>query len=324
METVESIEYDSENEILYISNGSTMGKVQGVTNKSYLEIKDYFQKIVIGSIIWQKERIMLQLESIRKINNLTPQSLGLIDIALWDLLGKIQQLPVYQLLGGFRNKIPAYSESFGDIKDIRKDIETAQRDGFTAHQFEFSNTDHISKKLAVLPNNISDSFIFLATGKRSLILQDAIFIARELESFGFHWFECPLSINDPNSLQKLNTSVSLPIVEGNFGVSNAGAAMKGLVDRVVDRLRFEIPTMGGISEAIKWARGSEALGMNCEIAWTNLVGPNPAVHVLGAIRNAELISWRPNESNLALSEGNITIPALPGLGYEMNREANSL
>ena len=324
METVESIEYDSEKKTVYISSGNVTGKAQGVDKRSYLEIKDHFKELIIGSVIWHKERIKLELESIRKINNLTPQSLGLIDIALWDLLGKINQLPVYQLLGGFRNQIPAYSESFGDIKDIRADIDKAQRAGFTAHQFEFSNTNHVSKELAILRNEISESFIFLATGKNSLTLQDAIFIARELESLDFHWFECPLSNNDPNALQKLNTSVSLPIVDGNFCISNAAAAMKGLVDRVVDRLRFEIPTMGGISEAIKWARGSEALGMNCEIAWTNSVGPNPAVHVLGAIRNAELISWRPNESNLMFSEGNIIIPPLPGLGYEINNEANSL
>lgn len=324
METVESIEYDSENKILYISNGNVRGKVEGVDKSSYIEIRDHFQKLIIGSVIWHKERNNLELDTIRKIKNLTPQSLGLVDIALWDLIGKIQKLPVYQLLGGFRNKIPAYSESLSDKEDIRADIEKAQRDGFTAHQFEFSNTNNISKKLAVLKNNISDSFIFLATGKRSLTLQDAIFIARELESFGFHWFECPLSSNDSNALQKLNTSVSLPIVEGNFCVSNNAAAMRGLVDRVVDRLRFEIPTMGGISEAIKWARGSEALGMNCEIAWTNSVGPNPAVHVLGAIRNAELISWRPNESNLTFNEGNIIIPPLPGLGYEINSKAKSL
>ena len=73
METLESIEYDSENEILYISNGNVKGKVEGVDKSSYIEIRDHFQKLIIGSVIWLKERINLQLDTIRKIKNLTPQ-----------------------------------------------------------------------------------------------------------------------------------------------------------------------------------------------------------------------------------------------------------
>jgi L-alanine-DL-glutamate epimerase-like enolase superfamily enzyme len=315
METIKSIDYDPDNEILYVTSGNVTGIVQGVNNPCFNEIEKYFKNSIIGSVVWQKERTLLDLQKISKRNHLTPESLGLIDIALWDLLGKIQMLPVYQLLGGFRDRIPAYSESNGPINDIVTEFKTAQEAGLIGHQFEFSTTVDISEKLSMLPKAKSDPFLFLATGRRSFNLTDSILIARELESYGFHWFECPLSANDPNALLNLNSSVSIPIVEGNFATTSAPMAMKGLVDRVVDRLRFEIPTMGGITEAIKWARGSEALGMNCEISWTNSVGPNPAAHVLGAIRNAELISWRPNKSNLKLSEGNLIIPRTPGIGF---------
>ena len=323
METIKSIDYDPDNEILYLTGGNVTGLVQGVNNQRFNEIKKYFNNLIIGSVVWQKERTLLDLQKISKRNHLTPESLGLIDIALWDLLGKIQKLPVYQLLGGFRDRIPAYSESNSHIDDIVAEFETAQEAGLIGHQFEFSTTVDISEKLSMLPKPTSAPFLFLATGKRSFSLADSILIARELESYGFHWFECPLSAIDPNALLNLNTSVSIPIVEGNFATSSAPMAMKGLVDRVVDRLRFEIPTMGGITEAIKWARGSEALGMNCEISWTNSVGPNPAAHVLGAIRNAELISWRPNKSNLKLSEGNLMIPQIPGIGFQIGETSLS-
>ncbi|MEE3234493.1 MAG: enolase C-terminal domain-like protein [Candidatus Latescibacterota bacterium] len=323
METIKAIDYSPENETLHITSGNFTGIVHGVDNYSFKEIEKYFQNTLIGSVIWQKERTLLDLDQIRKTNHLTPKSLGLVDISLWDLLGKIQKLPVYQLLGGFRDRIPAYSESDVNAtsKMMSEDLETAQETGLIGHQFTFKTTKQISKEFSNVPKPTSTSLLLLATGRRSLNLGDALLIARDLESYGFHWFECPLASNDPSALLKLNTSVSIPIVEGDFATSSAPLAMKSLVDRVVDRLRFEIPTMGGITEAIKWARGSESLGMNCEISWTTPVGPNPAVHVLGAIRNGELISWRPNDSNLEISEGCIIIPSLPGLCFEIGKKA---
>ena len=316
METIRSIEYDSEKQLLYVESGNFTGISKGVDEYLYNEIQRYYQDITIGSTIWKKEHTLRELNNLRMIHHLTPQSLGLLDIALWDLFGKIQQLPVYKILGGFRDRIPAYTESNGDFDLISSEINMAQKSGFIGHQISFSNTKIFTEQLREIDKYERQSLLLLATGRNSLNLSDSLHLGKKLQSAGFHWFQNPLSGNDTQALKKLNMSLTLPVIESKFATSSPSSAMKALTDRVVDRLSFEIPTMGGITDAIKWARGSEALGMNCEINWTDAIGPNAAIHILGAIRNAELISWRPNNSNFKVSKGHVIISSTPGLGFE--------
>ena len=95
------------------------------------------------------------------------------------------------------------------------------------------------------------------------------------------------------------------------------AGTRALTTRAVDRVRMVLPDGGGITEALKLARGAEALQMNCEIEGRGACGLQAAAHVMGAVRNAELLEvgfTHEVGALTALEQGHLQLSMDPGLG----------
>lgn len=220
--------------------------------------------------------------------------LALLDELLWDLAGLHAKLPVHKLLGGFRDRVPAYLTETGiPYEDTLQSAQRAIEEGF--HGFK----DHamlgvetnlaLAKELRVL---VGDDMALMHDPVQQYSIDDAIKVSRRLEELDYLWIEEPLQEFDINGLKRLADAVDLPVLALESIQGNPYLATPYLAAGAIDIVR---QTGLGITGQMKLANLAEMFGMNAH-------GGNP--HVVAAIRNDdwwEVAAWSPTGSDRSMS-----------------------
>jgi L-rhamnonate dehydratase len=185
-----------------------------------------------------------------------------IDLALWDLKGKLLQLPVYRLLGGpCRDKIHLYAT--GD------DLDWSEELGFTA--FKVTNPAHyamgieglnaVEDKIAKARETIGWNAELMLNAVMSYNVSFASQLAFRLRPYHLRWLEEPLIPTDLEGHIELKKAVPfLPIATGED--HHGRHAFRQLVEhRCVDVVQPDLKWCGGLSEAVKIYTIAEAAGI---------------------------------------------------------------
>ncbi|HJP33037.1 MAG TPA: enolase C-terminal domain-like protein [Candidatus Latescibacteria bacterium] len=185
-----------------------------------------------------------------------------VDLALWDLKGKLLDLPVYRLLGGpCRESIDLYAT--GD------DLDWAMELGFGA--FKVTNPVHyregteglcrLEEKLAAARETIGPKADLMLNAVMSYNVDFAVQVAERLRPFHMRWLEEPLIPGDLEGHVELKRAVPwMPIATGED--HHGRMAFRQLVERrCVDVLQPDLNWCGGLSEAIKIYTIGEAAGL---------------------------------------------------------------
>jgi L-alanine-DL-glutamate epimerase-like enolase superfamily enzyme len=304
------------------TDGPHEGWAIGVTALTAAAIDEIYRPLLLGTSPWERERLWQTLKREGRRAGLPPATWGVVDIALWDLLGKMQDLPVFRVIGGFRDRVPAYLCGSPDAAsdEILDRARTARDEGFWGYETTIGSEEDSTALMRELRQAVGGKFRLLGNGDQNLDLETALSLGRVLDEIGAHWFKDPLRDHDLTGLQKLSDALDTPVVAGAFLDGSILTGTRALTTRAVDRLRATIPTTGGITDVLKLARGAEALGMNCEIDWDRHCAPHAAAHLLGAVRNAEFFACDASADETAIIEplpivdGELLLPQEPGLG----------
>jgi len=214
-----------------------------------------------------------------KITSLTERQLCRIDNALWDRQARAAGLPLWQLLGGARECVPAYaSTAAADVN--RGGLSTV--DEFAAFAVELVELGYRGIKMHSWGRDIAEPDpareIALCTAVRDAVGPDvqlmldgyhwfsrteALRIGLAIEDLGFTWFEEPLDENSIASYRWLSDQLDIPVI-GPETLAGAHVARAAWVD-AVDILRIGPLNGGGISACVKTMHLAEAFGMNCEV-----------------------------------------------------------
>lgn len=185
-----------------------------------------------------------------------------VDLALWDLKGKLLQQPVYRLLGGpCREKIRLYAT--GD------DLDWAMELGFTG--FKVTNPVHyesgtaglnrLEEKIAQAREFIGPDADLMLNAVMSYNVAFAVQVAERLRPYKLAWLEEPLIPTDLEGHLELKRAVPwMPIATGED--HHGRQAFRQLVEqRCVDVLQPDLNWCGGLSEAVKIYTIGEAAGL---------------------------------------------------------------
>jgi L-rhamnonate dehydratase len=186
-----------------------------------------------------------------------------IDLALWDLKGKLLDTPVYRLLGGpSRSHLECYVTT--------TDIEWAMELGFRA--FKIGNTAHYDDGIAGL-NRLEDKVAAarVAVGADAELMLNtvmgynvefAVRVMERLRPYNLRWIEEPLMPHDIAGLRAIKQAVpSIPIATGED--HKGRHAFKDLIDsRAVDIVQPDLRWCGGLTEALKIYTLAEASGLS--------------------------------------------------------------
>lgn len=275
--------------------------------------------------------------------------LGWLEVALWDIVGKYANLPVYKLFGGSKDKILAYA-STGEIRDAKKraeDVKKLKEKGFRAVKIRFHRED-VDKDIEVIKEirdklgidmdimvDANQAWKVYGFGKfREWDLKLAIKVAEELEELDVLWLEEPLDMYDYKGLSELRKNAKIKIAGGemNYGLPEF---LEFIENKCYDIVQPDAVLSGGILTSLKVAYLCEANYLEvCPHTWTNGVGIAANLQIAGAANNCNFFeypieepSWIPEKRDGILkeifeidAEGYIKIPKSPGLGIELNEE----
>ena len=256
--------------------------------------------------------------------------LVLIDHLLWDLAGLYAKLPVHKLLGGFRDRVPAYlTEGSVSHEKALKIAQWAKDEGFKG--FKDHSMLGLEANLVLakdLRDLVGDDMVLMHDPVQQYSVEDAIKVGRGLEKLDYLWIEEPLQEYDINGLKRLSDAIDLPVLALESITGNPYLATPYLAAGAIDIVR---QSGMGITGQMKLANLAEMFGINCH-------GGNP--HVVAAIRNddwwethaREALNRGWNETNRSLvkaasglirdttvvKDGYMYVPQTPGLGREID------
>ncbi|MET3505738.1 mandelate racemase/muconate lactonizing enzyme family protein [Halalkalibacter oceani] len=227
-------------------------------------INDYLAKMLLGQDVRNIEAVwQFMNKQVHRCGSggLHTFALAAVDIALWDILGKFYQQPLYRLLGGAREEIPAYgsgidySYSFAELYEM---IDEYIENGYQTIKIKLGydsideNIERISRVKARL-------------GKRQLLIDlnqkwtaaKAIHVCSQLDNFQLGWIEEPLSRDDVEGHAMFRRHVHTPLAVGEnlFTKYQFNDYLKA---DAIDIVQADVGRVGGITEWIKIAHLADA------------------------------------------------------------------
>ena len=237
-------------------------------------------------------------------------AMGGVDLALWDLKGKIYNIPVYSLLGGpVRDSITCYAT--GD------DLDWAQELGFT--KFKITNPSHYSEgdagiravveHVAQARERVGADRDLMINPVMSYNVEFALRLLEQLRPYNLRWFEEPLVPTDTEGLAHLRRSA--PWVAIATGEDHHGRhAFLDLVEkRAVDILQPDFSWGGGMTEAWKTHIIGEAAGI-ATIPHGGAMTPFGQHFAMAATESPMAEYWLGTDPGVPLEEG-VRIPGTP-------------
>ncbi len=258
-------------------------------------------------------------------------SYGPFDICLWDIAGKRAGMPLYRLLGEYRDKVPTYASSYvleSPEAYARQAVEVQKR-GW--HAYKIHPPGDYDQDLAIYRacrQAVGPEFRLMADPVAAYNHQQAMRIGRELERLDYYWLEEPLFDVDFHGLRKLTVALDIPIcgteVLGGHHYSTAECIASGVVDIV----RTDVSWKGGVTAVMKTAHLAESFGLQCELHTAIYHGLELVnLHCCCAIANCEFFEllYPPDAMGVGLKrgleideQGYAHPPAEPGIGVEFD------
>lgn len=252
------------------------------------DIEDIYQTCYLSSY-WRTGPIM---------NN----ALSGVDQALWDIKGKLANLPVYQLLGGkTRKAATVYTHASGaDVHEVEENVRRLMDQGFTHVRAQVAVPGYhtYGTKASQAPNEQQpwheSAYVRIAprlfdhlrstVGEEVELLHDihervapilAINLAKELEQFRLYFLEDPFAPEDIGWFPRMREATSIPIAMGELFV-NQTEWERLISERLIDFIRVHISAIGGLSIARKLAAFCEFFGVRT--AWHGPGDVSPVGH----------------------------------------------
>ncbi|MBV9136436.1 MAG: mandelate racemase/muconate lactonizing enzyme family protein [Hyphomicrobiales bacterium] len=268
-----------------------------------------------------------------------------LDLALWDLAGKITRQPCWKLLGGLSDRVRAYASS-GTLREPGKLADAAEAylaRGFAAMKIRFHRGDWRKdiKALEAVRKRVGSTFELMVDcnqGWRSpqdtyppWSLKDAVTVARELEKLGVYWMEEPLHRGDRDGMRRLRDITDLRIAGGEM--TRELYEFRDLITQgALDVLQPDVALVGGITGLRRV--GHMAAEHNLVFTphtWTNGMGVMANAQLAAGMADAPFLEfpydppeWGLDRRDYMLAsaldvdpDGYIVLPDRPGMGYEL-------
>ncbi|MGH7314101.1 MAG: enolase C-terminal domain-like protein [Candidatus Rokuibacteriota bacterium] len=289
----------------------------------------YLKPLVVGQDPLDRERLWHALWQRNRAT--TIRTIGAVDVALWDLGGKIAGLPVHRLLGSYRETIPAYASSavLATPQEYAAEAARFKAEGWTAYKIHPPTTPAVDIEVCrAVRQAVGNGYTLMLDSTWAYQYPEALRVGHAIEALGFHWYEDPLADDDILSYVKLKQHLSIPILATEYAPGGVTAYAPWLVHQATDFLRGDVAVKGGITALVKAAHLAEAFHMNFEIHHGGNSLNNVAnLHVTMAIRNCEffevLLPAAAQKYGLAEDievdrRGLVRAPGGPGLGARID------
>jgi L-alanine-DL-glutamate epimerase-like enolase superfamily enzyme len=305
----------------------------------------------IGADPLYRERIWQALRERQRLNlgTLSDRILSYVDCALWDLAGRALGQPVYKLLGGFRDKVPAYASTMcGDDLEGGLDTPEAYADfatwcmargypAFKLHTWQppMPGAPDVKRDVAAcaaVREAVGPDVDLMLDPYHYYSREEALYLARALEELGYTWMEEPMDEHSMSSYIWLVENTRLPICGPETAEGKMYVRAEWVKAGAADLLRGGVGDVGGITPLMKVAHLAEAFGMRMEVHGGGAANLHAlcAMGIPGQYYERGLLHpfvdyetpapWLNSLADPMDDEGYIHVSQAPGLGWDIDWE----
>ena len=259
-------------------------------------------------------------------------ALSAIDVALWDIKGKALNLPLWKLLGGGRDRIATYAS--GALRrglKLEEAVTAAGRlreKGYRQAKMQLGLPGVTSparevEQARLIRETVGPEMDLMCDINQRWRVEQAIDIGRRVEDagVGLFWLEDVTAHDDYPGLARVAAALATPIAGGEYlwGI----VPFRHMIEaRSVDIVMIDQVRSGGITPWLKIAGMAEAF--NLPVVSHGV--PEIHVHLVGAVPNGLTVEYMPRLFHLweevpVPVNGELAMPAAPGLGLKFNDEA---
>jgi len=254
-------------------------------------------------------------------------ALAAADIAIWDIIGKMAGMPVYRMLGAFRERMPTYNmcgwyyPDDPDLTQFRRSISAALEEGFRAVKVKVgrSTLDEDVRRIRVAQELCGKERKVMVDANQKFTRNEAIRRGRVYEEMQCAWYEEPLPPYDIDGYAELVSTLDIRIATGENTYTRY--AFADLLKRGgADIVQPDNRRAGGVTEWLEIAAIADGFGV--EVAShgggvTNLnmllAMPNAIYMESGSVKGESSSAVEP----LRMKDGEMLPPETPGMGSEL-------
>ena len=310
---------------------------------------EFFKPFLIGKsaieheTIWQ-EMYLRSLDFGR--SGVFQAAVSAIDVALWDLKGKIFKQPVSKMLGGIKNPIIHpyatglyFTKSDNLAQKLADEAIDYKSQGFKSIKMKVGHDVKTDlKHIEAVRKVIGDDVNLMIDANHAYSYKEALELSLQAEQYKIGWFEEPISPEDYQGYKRLRDNTTIPIAGGECEYLKYG--FKRLFDNEsVDIAQPDICATGGLTEAKRIATLAQTYSKDIvPHSWGTWIAISAAVHFVGNLDKnpGRMFSEVPTMEldrtenplrdevvlhNLKIENGVLTVPTTPGLGIEINEDA---
>jgi len=276
------------------------------------------------------------------------EALSAVDIALWDIRGKVLGEPIHRLMGGpIRTEVKAYATGLyrraardDHERYLREEAARYAADGFGAMKLKTGfGVGHDITMTRAVRSEIGAGIGLMVDANHAYDATAAIRYGRAVEDLDIGWFEEPVPPEDLAGYREVRRALSIPVAGGEAEFTRFGFRALLLEPRPVDILQPDICAAGGLSECRKISDMASAFGVRCNphvwgtgvalaaaLQWLAIIPHNPP----GLFPEEPMLEFDRTEHPVRQAVltkpiehrgSRVAIPDGPGLGIEIDRAA---
>ncbi|MCF8243020.1 MAG: dipeptide epimerase [Melioribacteraceae bacterium] len=301
-----------------------------VTNETPETVIEFTKSVIEPMIIGVDPlRFMLHHEKIRNFIAGNSSAVAMLDMAMFDILGKKAQIPLYKILGGFRDRMKT-SVTIG-ILPVEETL--ARADEFIADGFKILkikgglNVDHDIERMIKLREKIGKQILLRFDANQGYTVEQSIKFVEKTRNVKIEILEQPTPKGEPDLLGRVTGSVHIPVM-ADESLMNLRDAFRLARKELVDTVNVKLMKVGGINEALQINAVAKSAGLEVMVGCMDesALAISAGLHYALARPNVEYadldghldLIGDPANGAVILKDGTLYPTNNPGLGFDPN------
>jgi L-alanine-DL-glutamate epimerase-like enolase superfamily enzyme len=293
--------------------------VQDLLGRDPRQIREIWQALYFGKAHWIGRA------------GATAMAQSAVDIALWDIVAKLAQQPLWRMLGAATaDPVPVYNTHAGwlnySIEQICEEASQLMDEGYTALKMKVggADLDEDVRRVGAVRRHIGDRINLMVDANQKWDALRAGAAARMLEDYNLTWLEEPLHPDDVSGHANLKSRSRIPIALGEH-IYSTHAFKEFITRQAVDVVQVDVARIGGITPWLEVAAVANAHGLRVCPHCGDLMQVHQ--HLVRAIDNRWMLEvipmWKrgPFQHQIGIRDGVCVTPLEPGASTDMTPEA---